>query len=104
MNSLARGIELLRAFLGNRGHRIAAQISKHGELSRVVTHRCSYTLSAASYVTKTGKHHKLEAKSAQPGTTVLHRRQLITRHRATFSGTGQPTDQRIVFSSRNGWR
>ncbi|MAI73268.1 MAG: IclR family transcriptional regulator [Rhodopirellula sp.] len=62
MNSLARGLEVLRAFSGTDGHRTAAQISKHTGLSRAVIRRCLYTLTEAGYVTKVGNHYHLEAK------------------------------------------
>ncbi|MCH1438436.1 MAG: helix-turn-helix domain-containing protein [Rubripirellula sp.] len=75
MNSLARGLEVLRAFSGTDGHRTAAQISKHTGLSRAVIRRCLYTLSEAGYVTKIGNHYHLEAKVlslAQPYYTAIN--------------------------------
>ena len=75
MNSLARGLEVLRAFSGTDGHRTAAQISKHTGLSRAVIRRCLYTLAEAGYVTKAGNHYHLEAKVlslAQPYYTAIN--------------------------------
>ncbi len=62
MTSLARGLEVLRAFSQSEGQLTTVQICKMTGLSRAVVRRCLYTLSEAGYVVSGKSGFRLKAK------------------------------------------
>lgn len=61
MTSLARGLEVLRAFGGGDGECSAAEICRATGLSRAVVRRCLYTLCESGYVSQSKDRFRLEA-------------------------------------------
>ena len=62
MNSLARGIEVIRAFSNSTAGLKMSAISKETGLSRAVVRRCLYTLERLGYVRQSAAGFYLEPK------------------------------------------
>ncbi|MEO8057672.1 MAG: IclR family transcriptional regulator C-terminal domain-containing protein [Burkholderiales bacterium] len=89
MTSLARGLQVVRAFSEHRHHLTISQVSQSTGLSRAAARRCLYTLQQLGYVGEDERRYFLRPLVLTLGHSYLASTPLATRAQPCLDGVSQ---------------